>query len=160
MLNRLYLKNVDKYVYFDSEDLDIISRYKWTGDKLGNTYYASTRINDIRKSMHSILRPDLKMVDHKDGDGLNNQRNNLRETNKSTNGMNRLPNQGKKSSKFKGVWWDSWAGGRWAAGITLNGKAIKLGRFYDEVEAAQAYDEAAEKLHGDFARTNKMMGLY
>jgi hypothetical protein len=57
------------------------------------------------------------------------------------------------TSRFKGVYWDAWSS-KWRAGIKCNGVDRKLGRFGDEIAAAEAYDEAARELFGEHARLN------
>lgn len=98
------------------------------------------------------------LVDHEDGDTLNNAYTNLRMATHSQNGQNRAK-QGNTSSKFKGVSYDKYRK-RWMTGIMLNKKQIYLGRFVDEVLAAEAYDRKALELFGEFALTNKMLKLY
>ena len=88
-------------------------------------------------------------VDHQDGNGLNNRRENIRKATSSQNGMNARAQVG-GSSKFKGVWRPT----RWRAEIRVNYKTIHLGSFATEEEAAHAYDEAARRLFGEFARVN------
>jgi hypothetical protein len=95
-------------------------------------------------------------VDHKNGDGLDNRRENLR---KATDAQN-ARNSRKKScgtSKYKGVTRDS-ASSSWKARIRVNLKLIHIGRFKTEVEAARAYDNAARQLFGEFACVNFPMG--
>jgi hypothetical protein len=98
-----------------------------------------------------------KGIDHVDGDGLNNQKRNLRKATPTQNGGNRVIQ--KHSSKFKGVtWWKKPK--KWVACIRFNTR-IHLGYFESETDAAKAYDAAALKLFGDFALTNeKLYGGY
>ena len=90
------------------------------------------------------------LVDHKDGDSLNNQFENLRPTDYRGNNRN-VRKQPGTSSFFKGVCWSQ---GRWQAMLSVNKKGLYLGRFCDELEAAKAYDAAAKKYFGEFARLN------
>lgn len=90
------------------------------------------------------------LVDHRDGNGLNNVRSNLRLATSRQNAMNR--SKWKNSdSRFKGVHRD---GKRWRAIITLNGKRIHLGCFSSDEEAASAYNKAAMANYGEFAKLN------
>lgn len=90
-------------------------------------------------------------VDHKDHDLDNNDISNLRLCSRSQNQWNRIPGRG--SSKYKGVCQRS-NGNMWQAFIGLNNKRIFLGSFEDEVEAAIAYNNAAIKYFGEYARIN------
>lgn len=104
-------------------------------------------------SMHRLLRPQWALVDHWDGNGLNNQGVNLREATIAQNGANRRKQGSPSSSQFKGVTWHK---GRylWQASIMVNGQARYLGAFADEGTAACAYDTAAREAFGEFARVN------
>lgn len=99
---------------------------------------------------HGLLEPG-KEIDHIDGDGLNNQRSNLRAASPSQNQANQVPRGG--TSKFKGVSWEK-AKKLWRADIRVNGKRVCLGRFQTEEEAAQAYNDRAVVAFGSFARLN------
>jgi hypothetical protein len=90
--------------------------------------------------------------DHKDGNGLNNTRSNLRPCTQGQNNMNQRKRKN-ATSRFKGVTWSA-ADEKWKACITANHVQHHLGYFCDEEEAARAYDKAARSLHGEFARLN------
>lgn len=106
--------------------------------------------------MHAlIMKPHAgMMVDHKNGDGLDNQKSNLRIC---TNQQN-LRNRGKtrvNTSGYKGVYREKRSRPRpWVAEIRLNGKSKRLGRYADKKDAAKAFDVAAIFYHGDFAHVN------
>lgn len=94
-------------------------------------------------------------IDHADLDGLNNKWTNLRPAGKSYNGANR-PLSSRNTSGFKGVSRCE-VMGAWQASICRNGKSYNLGnRFKTPEEAAQAYNEAALKFFGEFARGNEI----
>lgn len=92
------------------------------------------------------------MIDHIDGDGSNNRIANLREATNAENMRNRGGNKN-TTSQYCGVSWHRQTS-KWLARIMLFGKRTHLGSFTDEIEAAKAYDVAALKLHGNFARLN------
>lgn len=100
--------------------------------------------------MHTFLT-GYRRTDHRNGDGLDNQRANLRETTQSQNCANAASRGG--SSVYKGVTWDR-ASKRWRAQIMINRKQKYLGTYDDEVQAARAYDAAAREFQGEFARLN------
>lgn len=99
----------------------------------------------------SLLARDI--VDHVNGNGLDNRRANLRLATARQNGCNRCSARG-SSSRYLGVYLDA-ARGKWRAKAkAADGKYIHLGRFDSEADAARAYNAAALKLHGAFARLN------
>lgn len=144
-------KNKGKYfAQVDDEDYDFLMQWKWQLIKEGGTVYA------IRKGavrMHRVILglTDPKiLVDHKDHNGLNNQRSNIRPCSHAQNGMNKKP---RGTSKYLGVSFNrAWK--YWAAAICINNKIKSLGSFKIEEDAARAYDEAAKKYHGEFANLN------
>ena len=140
------------FALIDPSDGPLVLPYKWS--TAGR--YAFAIIDGKRVMMHRLILdpPDDLLVDHEDGDGLNNQRYNLRACTHSENMRNR--NKASGESKFKGVWLSR---NSWRAEINLNGKKIRLGSFDTETKAAKAYDRAAIELFGDFAKTNRQLGL-
>lgn len=100
-----------------------------------------------------LLKPPLDMVvDHINGDKLDNQRHNLRIATDMQNSQNTQKQKG-RSSKYKGVVWDA-SRQKWKAQIKHENKNTNLGRFDSEEEAALAYDHAATALFGAFACIN------
>lgn len=146
-----------KAAIVDDEDFEWLSQWKWSARKDRSIWYAvrwqKGRMNGKRilLLMHrEILHPPIGMeTDHKDGNGLNNQRSNLRTATNSQNQQNAKHRKG--LSTFKGV---SWHVGKWQSQIRVEGKRLHLGRFSSETEAAFAYDQAAKRYFGEFARTN------
>lgn len=106
---------------------------------------------DTLVRMHTVLT-GWSFVDHKDGDGLNNHRSNLRQSTAQQNCWNSRPHLG-GSSFYKGVSWNR-RDQRWYVKVTASGKTTFVGVFKDEEEAARAYDAAAVLLHGEFAWLN------
>jgi hypothetical protein len=96
-------------------------------------------------------------VDHRDGDGLNNRRANLRACSHGENMFNQRKAR-TNTSGYKGVYWHR-VGGKWAAAIQVNGRKRHLGLFYSKDVAARAYDRAARELFGEFARLNFPDGI-
>lgn len=101
---------------------------------------------------------DKRECDHRDGNGLNNQRSNLRVCTRAQNNRSGRKLRG-GTSKYKGVCWHRHRH-KWMSYIRLNGKQTFLGYFNLEADAARTYDVAALKYFGEFALTNKMLGLY
>lgn len=88
-------------------------------------------------------------VDHRDHDGLNNRRSNLRAASTSQNNMNSL--RPRNRAGYRGVFESQ---GRWRAAIRIEKKRVYLGSFGSAAQAAMAYDAAALGAHGEFAVLN------
>lgn len=139
----------------DDEDYELVSQYNWHARRGNNTFYATVK-NSIHIHMHRLIlgldKNDLE-VDHIDGNGLNNQRSNLRKATSTQNKVNRPKVHIGSSSQYKGVCWDK-NRNKWQANITVDYKLKYLGRFNSEEEAARAYDKAASELHGEYSILN------
>jgi hypothetical protein len=149
-----------KYAIVSPEDFEAVNRHKWhVITKNNQTFYASrmTYIGGRKKQimMHrEIMKPKAGfVVDHGDGDGLNNTRDNLSIVTAAENSYNKRKCLNARSSKYKGVSRRK-RDNRWIAIITFKGISINLGFFDDEIEAAKAYDEAAKELYGKYAKLN------
>lgn len=143
----------------DDKDYEWLSQWKWCAKKtvLANgriKLYAHRRIGNSTITMHRLIvnAGSDTLVDHADGNGLNNRRCNLRQATVAANCWNSNP-RCNTSSRYKGVSWHKRVG-KWAAAIRLCGRSRHLGYFADEVEAARAYDRAAKEHFGEFARLN------
>lgn len=93
-------------------------------------------------------------VDHKNGNPLDNRRENLRPATRAQNNMNARKRAGSTSSRYKGVSWYR-PGSKWRACIQVDHKQVSLGYYDDEISAAEAYNSAALSLFGEFARVNE-----
>jgi len=147
-----------KFAIVDPPDYEILSKYKWRTCKAPNTFYAERSIRKqngkfSRKLLHRhLMQPPANLViDHINRNGLDNRRANLRLATISQNAANskkRNPRSG-----YKGVWLDKQKN-LYRAAIWSNNKRYYLGLFESPVDAAKAYDDAAKKLHKDFAALN------
>lgn len=146
----------------DDEDYALISKYKWFASRGGRKVYARANVRTGKGSfqrvcvfMHRLILPDVPVIDHRDGNGLNNCRDNLRPSTHASNAWN-SDKRTASTSPFKGVRLLSGRNRRkpWRACITKNGKEEHVGCFATAEEAARAYDQAASKLFGEYARPN------
>ncbi len=149
-------KGQNRLIFIDAEDEPLISQYRWYDN---GRYAISPVVIDGKRTtllMHRvILNPPREMeVDHIDGNGFNNCRANLRFASRTENMQNTSPISD-KSSQYKGVYFSK-ERNTWNAYITVNGKHLHLGIFATEYAAAQAYNEAATKHFGEFARPNRL----
>jgi hypothetical protein len=149
-----------KYAIVSQEDFEAVNRHKWyVVTKDNQTFYAVRMIyiNGGKKQilMHrEIMKPKAGfVVDHGDGDGLNNTRDNLSIVTAAENSYNKRKCLNARSSKYKGVSRRK-RDNRWIAIITFKGISINLGFFDDEIKAAKAYDEAAKELYREYAFLN------
>lgn len=149
-----------RFSLVDVEDYVRASAHCWSDDgRAGSkTFYAKDGTKERVRLHHFILGlPGSFIIDHKDGNETNNRRGNLRVATAMQNTQNRAKRAWKSGvtpkSKFKGVW--AWEGGRkWTAVITAAKKRRYLGIFETQEEAARAHDDAARRLHGEFACVN------
>lgn len=146
----------------DDSDYDLVIPFRWyTNEYRKGIYRAMKNASESSPEMymHRLIMNALKgqTVDHQDRNGLNNQRYNLR---LCTHGQN-LSNQGlhaDNTSGLKGAYWSK-KDCAWFSNIRHEGKTKFLGYFSTPKDAAKAYDEAALKFRGEFAATNRMLGL-
>lgn len=151
-----------KYALVDDEDFEYLNQWKWEifKNRSGNLYvirriYIGEKHKSIR--MHREIMNPLKNeeIDHKNHNGLDNRRSNLRICNHSQNMMNRIMLKRNKSG-YTGVYFNknSLRKNPWIAQITINKKAINLGYFRTAHQAAIARDLWAKDLYGEFASLN------
>lgn len=149
----------------DDADFERLMRFRWCANwsESANTFYAVRRLAKAERpkistttvSMHiAIMGRSGLQVDHKDGNGLNNQRYNLRFATVSDNLCNReLP---ENASGYRGVF-PHRNGRSFFARIAKNNEIRPLGTFHSAEEAALAYNKAAIDLHGEFAVLNRVV---
>lgn len=144
----------------DACDLELLMRFSWQLNDMG---YAVCNAGVGRQHvtierMHRIIMqaPDGVEVDHINGNTLDNRRENLRLATHQQNSWNQKKRTGSRSA-FKGVCWHG-QNSKWRARIKVSGKEIALGCYASEVEAAKAYNAAAIKHFGEFARLNIITG--
>ena len=146
--------NCNEYFLCDLEDWDKLKHISWYKKENG---YAINRTSGKTIYMHRMIVncPDELMVDHKIpvGSGVcDNRKSNLRLATSSQNNRNKSKSP-RNSSGYKGVSWNKQTK-KWKACIGINGKSIHLGLYDDIRDAVKAYDNAAEKIHGEFAVKN------
>lgn len=152
-----------KSALVDDDDYEFLMQWKWQAVKRGNTFYAERRQRvglraedkGVSMKMHRMIlniTDPLVFVDHKDKNGLNNTKINIRTCTRQQNNMNRRTAKN-SSSKYLGVSYHKHTK-RWQASMTHNGKAIYIGLFKTESDAAVAYDSKAIELNGEFANLN------
>jgi len=160
-----------KVALVDDQDYEYLNQFKWYALKAVSTYYA-TRSKYSEKGTTSMHREILGLTDpkiftdHKDHNGLNNQRNNIRECTPAQNAQNQSsrgeslylgvnPHISKKRyTTTKGEQREHLSFG-YRAAIVVDKKQRHLGKFKTEIEAAIIYNIAARKYHGEFANPNK-----
>jgi hypothetical protein len=147
-----------KVALVDDEDYIGLSQYKWYAHNERGHFYVCRDAGKGKDRQHFKMHrqimsyPQNLEVDHRDHNGLNNQRSNLRICTHAEN----MRNQNVRAtglSKYKGVTWDNGIG-KWKASIMFNYKNYYLGYYDLEIEAAKMYDKKAKEFFGEFAKTN------
>jgi hypothetical protein len=146
-----------QYTIVDDEDYPLLSRHNWYYEPAGSTGYAVSKSLTLGKMyMHRLILPPgrvYNLIDHIDGNGLDNRKVNLRLANSRQNIQNSTKAR-KSNSQYKGVFWDK-EKQKWGSHITTEPyKATDLGRFEEEHIAALMYDFWAVDVYGEFAKTN------
>ena len=145
----------------DADDFKYLRHWNWCAYKGARTWYAVRR-GMIEKKFSGMIHlhrfimeppPDM-VVDHKNGNGLDNRKSNLRVCTQAQNNKNKCKRTDGKTSKYIGVIKSPHTPGAWSASISIHRKSAFLGYYTSEDRAAQAYDSAAYLIHGEYARLN------
>ena len=147
----------NKVALVDDYWFDFLNQWKWSASENGNTYNAVKGVwmgnKQILVRMHHIIMGfPLKGddIDHKDGNGLNNQRDNLRHvTHRVNTGNKNIRREGLTSSKYVGVTENKDRGKKWRVRIRFGKKKLSLGCFDDEKEAQDIYQEALYRIENN-----------
>ena len=144
---------------FSPEEGPYLGRWNWCVKTEGRNWYAIRKrgisINGVKHkfdvAMHRVLLPLPHgwTVDHRNGNGLDNRKDNLRPATVALNNQNQKPRN--TSSPYKGV---AKAQGKWRAAISVGGQFYYLGNHETQEAAARAYDAKAVELLGEYARLN------
>jgi hypothetical protein len=153
----------NEFAIIDDADTLVVSAFKWRLKKIKNSnlryVIANTPMKDGKRSLIHLHRlimgiTDSKVkIDHKDGNGLNNTRDNLRLSTNSQNAYNAKDHKN-NTSGFRGVTWDK-RQERFEAKININGKKSHLGYFDTAERASKAYEREAKIAHGIFYKEPK-----
>jgi len=140
----------------DAEDYDRVRRHKWCLSRTGHQLYAQRRYRGKTLRMHQFIMnpPKGMVVDHIDGNGLNNRRCNLRICKQQQNIWNRRKKSRRASSRYIGVYRYTHRPDRWFARVQCDGDKMHLGPFDTEIEAARARDRKAVERFGEYAQLN------
>lgn len=150
----------NKVALVSDEDFMFLSQWKWHAlkNRVGNTFYARHMEGNQLFITHRLImnaQPGEE-VDHINGDGLDNRRENLRICTHAEN----MGNQKKRcftdrecTSVYRGVCWKK-KNKKWCAQITYNYKKVYIGLYLSESDAARAYNKKADELFGSFANLN------
>lgn len=167
-LNNIIIEEPNAYieckhglVIIDLKNVNLINKYTWFTKKAitGSYYvYASTTINkkETKISLQRLLlgNPENKVIDHINGNTMDNRIENLRICSKSENNKNAKKNKRGTSSKYKGV--TKRPSGRFGVYIQNNKVIFCVGTFDSEIEAAKAYNKKALELFGEYAKLNEI----
>jgi hypothetical protein len=152
-----------KVALVDDDDFYWLAQWNWQAVEIKGTWYAVRQPKkgplrnggNNQRYLHRVIArvedPDIS-VDHRDHDGLNNQKANLRICSRAENNKN-ISSRKSSSSVYLGVSWDK-KRKKWLTQVSVGGKNVFSQRFASEVEAAKAYDKEAIIHHEEFANLN------
>lgn len=146
-----YKDKLNRFAVVDDEDYERVNQFRWGVHRNGKKLYAvrSVDIKSLHRFILGVEDPNI-LVDHIDGNGLNNQKRNLRKATKAQNSTNKILEKGNKTG-YIGV---TLRGNKFIASVTSDKKTYTFGGFESPRKAAEARDKAAIALQGDFAVLN------
>ena len=151
----------NKVAFVDDKDFERVNRFKWYAQNHGNQWYAvrnetyhHKKQRQRKVQMHRFITGISRewWIDHVNGEGLDNRRNNLRPCTNSTNQANRKTSCN-KIVEYKGVYFHK-KSGKYMVRIQQDGYRYFLGEYYSPIFAAEIYDKKAVELFGEYAKTN------
>ena len=152
-----------KSAIVDNNDYDILAKYSWYSNESSTTPYAyrsrwiSGENRSVEIPMHHVVMNCVgrgEEVDHINGNGLDNRKENLRFVTRAQNNWNQKP-RNCTSSRYKGVSWNK-RREYWESYIQVNNRKHHLGSYQNEEMAALAYDLSALCMRGEYARVNNV----
>jgi len=146
------LLSKNKVALVDDEDYEYLNQWKWSYSGHGYAHrkgYKEGKYTTIYMHREILKPPEGKLTDHKNMNGLDNRRKNLRICDKSQNGANR-PKQKDNTSGHKGIYWFR-RDKNWLVQIRCKSKNYYLGYFNDKNDAIKVYNEKSKELFGEFA---------
>jgi hypothetical protein len=149
-----------KFTIVDPADFYRLNSFYWLTCGRNDNLYAARlirtptgRLNTILMHKEILDAPPGLLVDHINTDSLDNRRANLRLATHSQNSCNSRRDKSNTYSRYRGVSFSK-RKQKWFAAIRADDRKLWLGYFDNELDAALAYDAAAKKCHGEFARLN------
>lgn len=143
-----------EFALVDDEDYAELSQHRWYAQTTKGGFYAARRDhNGAFKYLHRVImnEPEGMVVDHINGNTLDNRRSNLRICTQSQNTKNRIGYRKATASGHKGITWCKDTN-KWRAQLKIDYKNRTFGRFENLDDAIKARKEAEEKYFGSFNR--------
>lgn len=148
-------KTKKETILIDEEDLELVKQYTWSRIEINGKIYIRATNKTMTLYLHRHLMGDIPkgmVIDHINGNTLDNRKSNLRVC---THAQNRKNSDGYGKSKYKGL---SRTGGGWQVAITIEGRPENLGWYKDEIEAATAYNDKCKEIGDEYFRLNVIDG--